>query len=81
VKRPKKPKESAEVVALRSREIRRLGELDEEENRRIKAALHPQTRAFRRSSGDSGGSVRSAAGSTGRDSLDRAGRKIRRLPD
>ncbi len=65
MKRPKKPKEDPAVGALRNRQIADLAELDEEENRRIKRALHPRQRAFRRSSGDSGRNTRSDAGAKG----------------
>ena len=65
MRRSKKPKEDPSVIAFRERQVRDLSRLDEEENRRIKQALFPRNRIFRRRSGDSsGGSVRSSAGRT-----------------
>ena len=55
MKKPKTPKEPADAVALRARQIADLAKLDEEENRRIKALFRGRSggRAFR-SSGRSG---------------------------
>ncbi len=72
MKRPKKPKEDPSVGMLRQRQIADLADLDEEENRRIKTALHPRKRAFRRRSGDSTSSVRSSSGQTGERAQARA---------
>lgn len=68
------PTEDPSVLAFRERQVRELAELDEEENRRIKAALFPRVRAFRRKSGDSPGRspVRSASGRTGQAASSRA---------
>ncbi len=41
MKSAKPPKEDPSVKSLRERQVRDLAELDEEENRRIKAALRP----------------------------------------
>jgi len=64
VRRQSPPKEDPAIGAFRERQIRDLAELDEEENRRIKSALFPRNRIFRRRSGDA--SVRVGAGKTGR---------------
>ena len=73
MKKSKTPKEDPSVLAFRERQIRDLTELDEEENRRIKTALFPRKRAFRRSSGDTSGStVRSDAGARGAAGAKRA---------
>jgi hypothetical protein len=75
VKKQKTPKEDPSVIAFRERQIRELAEADEEENLRIKRALFPQARAFRRRSGDSSGGstspspIRSRAGRTGRAAI------------
>ncbi len=67
------PTEDASVLAFRERQVRDLAELDEEENRRIKTALFPRVRAFRRKSGDSpGSSVRSTSGRAGQIASSRA---------
>ena len=73
-KEPSLPEEDASVLAFRERQVRDLAELDEEENRRIKTALFPRVRAFRRKSGDSPGKapVRSASGRTGQAASSRA---------
>lgn len=58
--RPKPPTEDPSAAVLRERQVRDLADLDEEENRRIKAALTATrgVRAFRRSVGGRGrGSV------------------------
>ncbi len=75
MKRPKKPKEDPSVGVLRQRQFADRAELDEEENRRIKTALHPRKRAFRRQSGrsgDSNSSERSTSGNTGERATARA---------
>lgn len=61
------PKEDPSIRVLRERQIRELAELDEEENRRLKAAFRGSRgiRAFRRSGTGSGG-VSSSSGQTGR---------------
>ena len=70
-KKAELPTEDPSVLAFRERQVRDLAELDEEENRRIKQALFPRVRAFRRQSGDSS-SVRSASGRTGQAASSRA---------
>lgn len=78
MKRTKPPKEDPTLISFRERQVRELADLDEEENRRIKQALVPRNRAFRRSSGGQAGSssgrssVRSNSGSTGRVASTRA---------
>ena len=73
-KKAELPTEDPSVLAFRERQVRDLAELDEEENRRIKRALFPRVRAFRRKSGDSPGKapVRSASGRTGQQASNRA---------
>lgn len=60
---PGLPTEDARVTSLRERQVRDLADLDEEENRRLKAAfrINRGIRAFRRS-GRSGGPASSGAG-------------------
>jgi len=70
VRKQKDPKEDPSVIAFRERQIRDLARVDEEENRRIKQALFPQKRAFRRQS--PARSVRSSSGRTGQAASGRA---------
>lgn len=66
-KLPKPPEEDPSVKALRVRQVEDLADLDEEENRRLKAALRTNrgVRAFRRPSvGSEAGSQ--VQGRTGR---------------
>ncbi len=66
------PREDPSIIALRIRQTEDLTKLDEDENLRIKRALVPRNRAFRRSSGgasDRGvtgrAAVRAASGRSG----------------
>lgn len=73
MRKQKDPKEDPSVISFRERQIRDLAKVDEEENRRIKQALFPRQRVFRRqSSRPNSGSVRSNAGSGGEAASARA---------
>ena len=67
MKKPKAPKEPADSLALRARQIADLAKLDEEENRRIKALFRGRSggRAFRSAGGGAGSAVSAARGSGG----------------
>ncbi len=70
MRKQKPPKEDPSVVSFRARQIRDLADVDAEENRRIKQALFPRERAFRRQS--AGQTVRSSGGQTGQAASRRA---------
>lgn len=70
MRKQKKPKEDPSVLAFRNRQIEDLARVDEEENRRIKQALYPRQRAYRRQS--AGPTVRSSSGRTGEAASKRA---------
>lgn len=72
MKKPKKPKEPRDAIALRQRQIQELAKLDEEENRRIKAMFRGRQggRAFRsagssKTAGNAAGAAFSAGGGGG----------------
>ena len=67
-KGPKAPREDPSVAVMRERQIRDLAELDEEENRRMKAAFKVSrgVRAFRPSAAGGAGSASSGGGSGSR---------------
>lgn len=66
MKKPKvpTPEEDPAVGALRDRQMEELADLDEEENRRLKAAFVNRrgVRAFRRASNQSSGPIGSTTG-------------------
>lgn len=66
--RPGLPTEDPSVRVLRERQVRELADLDEEENRRLKAAFRVSRgiRAFRRSGSSSAGRTGQRAFKTGR---------------